>query len=158
MSTSLDLATILSPLIKQCQHPSLLLAGEIAINSCKEWHNTKPHLLKTPFSIQQLADLPTIDLAIISDITETLPKSQAMQWLGLMRNAHAQHIIVISEITLATQQGWQLADYLALGMKRISIVDNYYLFSYAIESYQPTHDWLNSRFWANPDNFDKYRW
>ncbi|MDT8372118.1 MAG: DUF6231 family protein [Gammaproteobacteria bacterium] len=32
------------------------------------------------------------------------------------------------------------------------------LFSYAIESYQPKHDWLNSRFWANPENYDKYRW
>lgn len=111
-----------------------------------------------PFSIQQLVDLPTIDLAIISNIIETLPKTQAMQWLGLMRNAHAPHIIVISEITLAAQQGWQLADYLALGMKRIGIVDKYQLFSYAIETYQPKHDWLNSRFWANPENFDKYRW
>jgi hypothetical protein len=158
MSTSLDLTTILSPLIKQCQHQSLLLAGDIAINSCKEWHDTKLHLLKTPFSIQQLDDLPTVDLAIVSEITETLPKSQAMQWLGLMRNAHAQHIIVISEISLATQQGWQLADFLALGMKRVGIIENYHLFSYAIETYQPKHDWLNSRFWANPDNFDKYRW
>lgn len=158
MSTSLDLATILSPLIKQFQHQSLLLAGDIAINSCKEWQDTSPHILKTPFSIQQLADLPTIDLAIISDITETLPKTAAMQWLGLMRNAHAQHIIVISEITRSTQQGWQLADYLALGMKHIAVVGNYHLYSYAIETYQPKRDWLNSRFWANPDNFDKYRW
>lgn len=158
MSTSLDLTTILRPLIKQCQHQSLLLAGDIAINSCQEWHNTKPHILKTPFSIQQLTNFPIIDLAIISDITETLPKTQAMQWLGLMRNAHAQHIILIVEITGALEQGWQLADYLALGMKRISITEHYHLFGYAIETYQPNHDWLNSRFWANPDNFDKYRW
>lgn len=114
--------------------------------------------MKTPFSIQQLADLPTIDLAIISDITETLPKAYAMQWLGLMRNAHAQHIIVISEVTTATHLDWQLADYLALGMKRIAINDTHHIYSYAIESYQLKHDWLNSRFWANPDNFDKYRW
>ncbi|HEC59982.1 MAG TPA: hypothetical protein ENI24_10490 [Methylophaga sp.] len=158
MSTSLDLTTILSPLIKQCQPQSLLLAGDIAIHSCNEWHDAKPYVLKTPFSIQQLVDLPTIDLAIISEITETLPKTQAMQWLGLMRNAHAQHIIVISEITGAMQQGWQLADYLALGMKRMAIVENYHLYSYNIETYQLKRDWLNSRFWANPDNFDKYRW
>ncbi len=145
-------------MIKQCQHQSLLLAGDIAINSCKEWHDASPYILETPFSIQQLADIPTIDLAIISDITESLTKTAAMQWLGVMRNAHAQRIIVVSDITLATQQGWQLADYLALGMKRIAILENYHLFSYAIESYQPKHDWLNSRFWANPANFDKYRW
>lgn len=158
MSTSSDLATIFLPLIKQYQNPSLLLAGDIAINSCEEWRSTKPHILKTPFSIQQLIDLPIIDLVIISNLIETLPKTEAMQWLGLLRNAHTQHIIVISETALATEQGWQLTDYLALGMKCLAVVEQYQIFSYSIESYQPKHAWLNSQFWANPENFDKYRW
>lgn len=145
-------------MIKQCQHQSLLLAGDIAINSCEEWHDTRSHILKMPFSIQQLTDLPTIDLAIISDITETLPKAQAIEWLGLMRNAHARRIIVISKITPSTQQTWQITDYLGLGMKRLISVNNYQLFTYAIESYQLKREWLNNRFWANPENFDKYRW
>lgn len=123
-----------------------------------EWHDTRSHILKMPFSIQQLADIPTIDLAIISNITETLPKAQALEWLGFVRNAHAQRVIVISEQSSSSLQGWQITDYLSLGMKHLITVDNYQLFSYAIENYQLKRDWLNSKFWANPENFDKYRW
>lgn len=158
MDSSLDLATILSPLIKQYQPTSLLLAGDIAINSCKAWHDTSTHRLKTPFSIQQLTHLPTIDLAIISNITETLPKAQAIEWLGVLRNAHAQRIVVIVDKSHSTQHAWQISDYLGLGMKRLASIEHYELFSYAIENYQLKRDWLNSRFWAHPENFDKYRW
>jgi len=158
MDSSSDLAIILSPLIKQCQPRSLLLAGDVAINSCQDWHATSSHLLELPFSIQQLADLPKIDLAIVSGITETLPKSQALEWLGYMRNAHAQRIIVISEISPSIHPAWQITDYLGLGMKRLATINNYQLFTYAIENYQLKRDWLNNRFWANPENFDKYRW
>lgn len=145
-------------MIKQCQPQSLLLAGDIAINCCEEWLDTRSHLLNMPFSIQQLADLPTIDLAIISNITETLPKTQAIEWLGLMRNAHAKRIIVISDQSKSVNHPWQITDYLGLGMKHLTTIKHYQLFTYAIENYQLKRDWLNSRFWANPENFDKYRW
>jgi hypothetical protein len=36
--------------------------------------------------------------------------------------------------------------------------DGLQVFSYAIENYQLKKDWLNSRFWANPQHYDKYRW
>jgi len=158
MSISSDLTILLSPLLEQYRQQSVLLVGDIAINLCQEWQDTRSHELKTPFSLQQLTVLPVIDIAIISEITESLPKQQAIEWLSLLRNAHSQHIILISEISLSTQQGWQLADYLALGMRRVGVVDHYQVFEFAIETYQAKRDWLNSKFWANPENFDKYRW
>lgn len=30
--------------------------------------------------------------------------------------------------------------------------------SYDIRTYKAVPDWLNPRFWANPENWDKYRW
>jgi hypothetical protein len=36
--------------------------------------------------------------------------------------------------------------------------DGLQVFTYAIENYQPKRDWLNSRYWANPEMYDKYRW
>ena len=145
-------------MILQYQPRSLLLAGDIAINSCEEWHGAQSHLLNVPFSIQQLTDLPTLDLAIVSNITETLPKVHAIEWLGMMRNAHAQRMIVITDLSQPSEHCWQIADYLGLGMKRLAAFDQFQLFSYAIENYQLKRDWLNNRFWANPENFDKYRW
>jgi hypothetical protein len=54
--------------------------------------------------------------------------------------------------------GWQFADFLGLGFKLHFQDDDNQIFFYAIESYQIKKDWLNARFWANPENFDKYRW
>lgn len=30
--------------------------------------------------------------------------------------------------------------------------------SYDIRTYKPVPDWLNPKFWANPENWDKFRW
>lgn len=30
--------------------------------------------------------------------------------------------------------------------------------SYDIRTYKPVPDWLNPKFWANPENWDRYRW
>lgn len=158
MTACSELSIILSPLIGQFQPTSLLIVGETAFDSYQPLQDTRSQVLKTPFKLEQLTNITPIDLAIISDITDTLPKPQAIEWLGLLRNGHAPHIIVIAEMEQSTQQGWQLADFLALGMHRVGSANNYQIFSYAIESYRPKRDWLNSKFWANPENYGKYRW
>lgn len=135
-----------------------MIAGELAIRLYKNQQDTRTQLLTTPFSVEQLSNLEPINLAIISDVIESMTKPQAIEWLAMVRNRHAQHLILIVDATKASKQSWQLADYLALGMNYIDHHEQYQFFSYAIESYRPKHDWLNSRFWANPENFDKYRW
>ncbi len=158
MTAYSHISTILLPLIDQFKSASVLLAGGIAIASYKQQQDTRLQVLKTPFSLEQLTTIDTIDLAIISEVTDSLSKPDAIEWLSMVRNGHCQHIIVIAESERSKQQGWQLADYLAMGMAQIDTVDNYQIFSYAIEHYRPKRDWLNNRFWANPKNYDKYRW
>lgn len=158
MTISSDLSTIVHPLILQFQPNTVLIAGEVAANACKNMQDTRSLVLTTPFSIEQLHHAQAVDLAIVSNVTETLSKHEATQWLGMLRNRLTQHVIVIADAAIAERQGWQLSDYLALGLKSVVTVNNYQIFSYAIESYQPKREWLNSRFWANPENYDKYRW
>ena len=134
------------------------MGGETAITLYNDLHDTRSTILTTPFNLKQLDNLTSVDLAIISDITELLSKEMATEWLAMIRNRHTQHIIVISDNEKSAQQGWQLADYLALGLKHVGSHNKQYVYAYAIESYQPKRDWLNSRFWANPENFNKYRW
>ena len=142
----------------QYQNKSILLAGDTAINLSKDWQDTRSHVLKTPFSTEQLNDLSRIDLAIISNLLETLPKQKAIEWLSMLRNAHAHQLILITSETAETQNNWQLTDYLALGFQQLFSDSNYILYSYNITNYRPKRDWLNNRFWANPENYDKYRW
>ena len=85
--------------------------------------------------------------------------SDGQKWLGSLRNLFAPHVILISDPQKAQHQGWQLTDFLALGLHLVATSkDGLQVFSYAIESYQPKREWLNSRFWANPENFGKYWW
>lgn len=127
--------------------------------SCfKEHQDIRSHHLTTPYTLERLSKISPIDLAIISEITDSLSKTAATEFLGMIRNYHASHIIVITKIAQVSDQQWRLADFLAMGMKHIADTTEHQLFSYAIENYQPKHDWLNSRFWANPENYDKYRW
>ncbi|MDF1588023.1 MAG: DUF6231 family protein [Gammaproteobacteria bacterium] len=158
MTACSELSTLVSPLVKQFNPNSVLLVGEVAMSCFKQHQDIRSHHLTTPYTLEHLAKIPPIELAIVSEITDLLPKTTATKFLGMIRNYHASHIIVISKIAQGTNDGWQLADFLAMGMKHIANTTEHQLFSYAIESYQPKHDWLNSRFWANPENYDKYRW
>ncbi|HET8807520.1 MAG TPA: DUF6231 family protein [Methylophaga sp.] len=153
------LGELLDPLLAAFSPQSLLLAGELAIASVQPAQDTRSRQLTTPFRQQQLSDLDQVDVAIISDLTETLSVSQGQQWLGSLRNVFAPHVILISDPDKAQQQGWQFADFLALGLHQVAVSQSgLQIYSYAIENYQPKRDWLNSRFWANPENFGKFWW
>ncbi|EMR12332.1 hypothetical protein MPL1_10888 [Methylophaga lonarensis MPL] len=159
MTDSIALSKILVPLVARFQPKSLLLAGETALECIKGYEDTRLLKITTPFAQSQLEQLPLVDVAVISDLTEQLDVAAGQQWLGSLRNRYTPHIFLISEPAQARQNGWQLTDYLALGLRHIAgTQQGVQLFSYAIENYQYRRDWLNSRFWANPENYDKYRW
>ncbi|HAD31455.1 MAG TPA: hypothetical protein DCE77_07730 [Methylophaga sp.] len=159
MNQSVLLSSLLSTLIQQFDPQSVLVAGESAKLCLNDCQDTRSETLATPFEQAQLKQIHSVDLAVISDLTETLPLQAGQQWLGYLRNLHAPHIILITNPALAQKQGWQFRDYLAMGLHHIAgTSDGLQVFSYAIENYQPKRDWLNSRFWANPENYDKYRW
>ncbi len=111
-----------------------------------------------PFQLNKLKKSSAYDLVIISEITDFLSKREATEWIGTIRNYHSTHIILITDRIASRLKGWQFSDFLALGLKLMGSTDHEDIYSYAIESYQPKKDWLNNRFWANPENYDKYRW
>lgn len=159
MKESYALSSLLAPVIREFNPTSILTAGQTAAACLQNDNDTVLQHLNTPYSQQQLMEIEPVDLAIISHLTESMNKIPARHWLGTIKNRYAPHIILISHPQLAQKNGWQLTDYLAMGMKHIAGTENgLQIFSYAIENYQPKREWLNSRFWANPDLYDKYRW
>lgn len=153
---SSNIATKILPIINQLDAKSVLITGvhpELA-SALTETVNTIP--LSPPFSLTQLDQLTHVDVAIVCDLTETMPKQKARQWLGLLKNKYSEHVFIITNQN--KNADWHLTDFLALGFKQLASVDNYVLYYYAIESYQLKKDWLNAKYWANPENFDKYRW
>ena len=157
MTASSDLSKIILPFIKQYCGQSILIAGDLAKKTLNTVQDTRSYTLTTPFTLAKLEALPSIDIAIVSDVIENLNKVDATQWLATLRNQYAQHLLLIVDQKQSCSD-WGLTDYFALGFKKRGQINHYQIFSYAIEDYQFKKEWLNSRFWANPENFDKYRW
>ncbi|WP_263138895.1 DUF6231 family protein [Pseudomonas sp. RIT-PI-AD] len=99
------------------------------------------------------------DLAVVADCLEHLPKRSGLELLGGIRNLNASRIAVLADLQAC---GWQETDFYGLALQaseRFRRDDQVlHLFTYDLRDYKQTPDWLNARFWANPENFGKYWW
>jgi hypothetical protein len=64
--------------------------------------------------------------------------------------------------TVSNSQGWLLNDLFSFALKKVASYPcngiEYGLFTYHIDDYKKTPDWLNADNWANPEMWGKYRW
>lgn len=99
------------------------------------------------------------DLALLVDCLEHLPKRDGLNLLGGIRNLNASRIAVLADLPAS---GWQETDFFSLALQaseRFQRDDQVLtLFTYDLLDYKQVPDWLNARFWANPENFGKYWW
>ena len=85
-----------------------------------------------------------------------------------MHSEEVQHLLVAARDLLARRvlaflpEPAQVAipsPYIALGYQRLArLAHDESAWIFAIHSYKNTPDWLNSRYWAHPENFDRHRW
>ena len=99
------------------------------------------------------------DLALVVDCLEHLPKQAGLELLGGIRNLNASRIAVLADLTAC---GWKETDFFALALQNSERFQRdeqeLNLFTYDLREYKQVPDWLNARFWANPENFGKYWW
>lgn len=100
------------------------------------------------------------DLAIVADQLETLHMRSGIELLAGLRNLSVSRMAVLVDLQLA--QGWRENDFFGLAMQRHARFDrderSLTLFTYDLAEYKSVPDWLNSKYWANPEMFDKYWW
>ena len=107
------------------------------------------------------AELATqrFDLALVVDCLEHLPKPQGLTLLGGIRNLNASRIAVLVDLGACD---WKETDFFSLALQageRFQRDEQVLtLFTYDLLDYKQVPDWLNARFWANPENFGKYWW
>ncbi|MCW3149081.1 DUF6231 family protein [Stutzerimonas stutzeri] len=99
------------------------------------------------------------DLALVVDCLEHLPKRNGLELLGGIRNLNASRMAVLIDLAASD---WQATDFFSLGLQ---ISDRFQreaqtltLFTYDLLEYKQVPDWLNAKFWANPQMFGKYWW
>ena len=99
------------------------------------------------------------DLALLVDCLEHLPKRQGLELLGGIRNLNASRVAVLVDLAACD---WQETDFFALAMQSSEHFQRegqvLHLFTYDLLDYKQVPDWLNAKFWANPENFGKYWW
>ena len=99
------------------------------------------------------------DLALLVDCLEHLEKRDGLQLLGGIRNLNASRIAVLAD---KKASDWGDRDFYSLALQAPErfqrdeqVLD---LFTYDVRDYKQVPDWLNAKFWANPQNFGKYWW
>ena len=99
------------------------------------------------------------DLALAVDCLEHLSKREGLELLGGIRNLNASRIAVLADLTACD---WKETDFYALALQNNERFQRdeqiLTLFTYDLREYKQVPDWLNARFWANPENFGKYWW
>ncbi|QRY81879.1 class I SAM-dependent methyltransferase [Pseudomonas sp. PDNC002] len=99
------------------------------------------------------------DLALLADCLEHLPRREAQQLVGGIRNLNSNRVAVLVDLDAAQARD---ADFYALAMQASERFQReaqvLTLFTYDLREYKQVPDWLNAKFWANPENFGKYWW
>lgn len=105
------------------------------------------------------------DFCVVANALEYLDKNDATHLLAHLRDLYTKRLIVVvpvgnqwvNHISL-----WQESDLLALGFiakAKLRVKQKpVCVYTYDINTYKTTPDWLNNKFWANPELWGKYWW
>ncbi|WP_095162281.1 DUF6231 family protein [Pseudomonas sp. Irchel 3F5] len=151
----------LAALLDRYAPQRLLLIGERfpALEAFAQAHPQVQIAVASPGPLPTELAAQRFDLALLVDCLEHLSKRDGLQLLGGIRNLNASRVAVLADLSAC---GWQETDFFALALQasekfqRDSQVLN--LFTYDLREYKQVPDWLNAKFWANPENFGKYWW
>ncbi|MDX5333390.1 MAG: DUF6231 family protein [Gammaproteobacteria bacterium] len=152
------------------QHPphSLLAIGADADAAFAPWQAAHP---QTPcrhiadIAPDQADGLERHDVVLVANCLERLARPQAEQLVALLRDRVAERLLILLPIGgdwPGLRSHWTLTDMVALGLRRLACFEHdgrpLELYRFDLYDYKLTPDWLNPRFWANPQMWDKARW
>ena len=96
----------------------------------------------------------SVDMVLIAEDMALLSKAQASQVIGQLRNILNAQIIAL----ISNESPLGFNEMIGLGFKRESQEKDSATYTYDIANYNKKREWNNARFWANPQNFDRFRW
>lgn len=107
-------------------------------------------------ALETAAQRPRTELAI-AVLDSHADAREARQIIAAMRDLLARQLLVFVPENLL--DGTTL---IGLGLTRQAQYElegkNWQAWTYDIRTYKSVPDWLNPKFWANPENWNKYRW
>lgn len=152
----------LAALLQRYAPSRLLLVSaseQPAVNAYQQAHPHSQIAHAAPGSLDGDLAAQRFDLAVVVDCLEHLQRKDGLQLLGGIRNLNASRMAVMVDLPAC---GWKDTDFFALALQvseRFARDEQVIsLFTYDLLEYKQAPDWLNAKFWANPENFGKYWW
>jgi hypothetical protein len=95
------------------------------------------------------------DIAVLSpDWIAHTDESSLSAGLARLRDLLARSVLAVADDRAPlSPQSW-----IALGYRPLAHSSSFTLYGFDLYDYKERPEWLNARFWANPENFDRYRW
>ncbi len=112
----------------------------------------------------RVESLPVYDVILLVGVIEQLDKQGAHILIGRLRDLHSRHLFLLvrtGDSWTGLASHWQRNDLLAHGFTLLHHYDDdgdWQLCRFELDTYKATPEWLNSKYWANPELFGKYRW
>ena len=104
----------------------------------------------------KLEALGRFDFAIVSGLLENVAAADAEAVLGRLKNLHTSRFLLLADPACACLGHDAL---LALAMAPFEhLADGRVAWRYDLDRYNPERRWNNPEDWANPHNFDRFRW
>ncbi len=163
-----DARTDVLKLLRAVQPASLLLAAvdDQLIGSVQSSLNdTRVEIIDAAALCERVDTLPIYDVILLVGIIEQLDRQSANTVIGRLRDLHSHHLFMLVRVgsdwkDLASY--WQRTDLLAHGFSLHqhykTAEGDWRLCRFELDTYKATPEWLNSKYWANPELFGKYRW
>ena len=104
------------------------------------------------------------DMAVVADALRHWPRTRGEQLLSRLRDRNAGSVwVVVGPVAESGDDtAWHQADFIALGFRRApntrELSEGWTVYRYDVHDYKLTPSWLNARYWANPERWDKERW
>ncbi len=113
--------------------------------------------------LNQLEGFQHFDLVVVLNTIECLSKDEATILISRLRDLYAKRLILSVVMNQCdAKSNWSKGEFLALGLTKLAEHEQEgllnHLYGHDILNYKTTPDWLNSRFWANPELFGKHWW
>ena len=113
------------------------------------------------FNVTDFLNLPftqRFDLGfVLFDTAEWdgISEQQKIQMLVKLRDLMAKRLVVVSN--LQDEKMLRALGFIQL-IDKTAHVSDFALWQFNILTYKHVPDWFNSKFWANPENWNKFRW
>ena len=95
------------------------------------------------------------DVALVAETLEALAPAAARELLAALRDRLAAHVVLWLDTARAPvdEEGLRALGYRILARDGTQLLGGFDLYDY-----KDRPDWLNSRNWAHPELWEKYRW